>query len=161
MPILNTQLAGEAQTPDGKTVPIPPQAALLQRGPVVQVAVSVGQTIAQQVLQQGGTLPPPVAGLALIDTGATTTCIDEEAAQDLKLPAIDVVTVASASHSSSEQNVYPISIEVVGLPIVVNASRAIGAALKPQGLLVLIGRDVLQSCVLVYNGPAGQFTLTL
>ncbi len=155
------QLGGEAQTPDGRKLSIPPHVALLQRGPVVQVSVSVGQVIAQQVLQKGGSLPAPVAGLALIDTGATTTCIDEEAAQALKLPAIDVVTVASASHASSEQNVYPISIEVVGLPIVVNAARAIGAALKSQGLLVLIGRDVLQSCVLVYNGPAGQFTLTL
>jgi predicted aspartyl protease len=161
MPILNIQLAGEAQTPDGKTVPIPPQVALVQRGPVVQVSVSVGQIIAQQILQQGGTLPPPVSGLALIDTGATTTCIDEEAARQLSLPAIDVVTVASASHAATEQNVYPISIEVVGLPIVVNASRAIGAALKAQGLLVLIGRDVLQSCVLIYNGPSGHFTLTL
>lgn len=161
MPILNTQLGGEAVTPDGERILLPPHIALLQRGPVVQVSVSVGQAIAQQVLQRGDTLPPPVAGLALIDTGATTTCIDEEAAQVLKLPAIDVVKVASASHASSEQNVYPISIEVVGLPIVVNAPRAIGAALKPQGLLVLIGRDVLQSCVLVYNGPAGQFTLTL
>ena len=161
MPILNIQLTGAIETPDGKRVTLSGQAALLQRGPVVQVSISVGQAIAQQVLQQGGELPPPVAGLALIDTGATTTCIDEEAAQVLKLPAIDVVTVASASHASSERNVYPISIEVVGLPIVVNAPRSIGAELKAQGLLLLIGRDVVQSCVLVYNGPAGLFTLTL
>lgn len=161
MPILNAQLGGQAKASDGKPVTIPPSAALVQRGPIVQVSISVGQAIAQQILQQGGTLPPPAIGWALIDTGATSTCIDEVAAQKLALPAIDVVTVASASHAATQQNVYPISIEVVGLPIVVNAPRAIGAALEAQGLLLLIGRDLLQACILIYNGPAGQFTLTL
>lgn len=161
MPILNVQLAGESQRPDGSKIAIPPQAALLQRGPVVQVSVTVGQALAQQVLQKGGTVPPPVTGLALIDTGATSTCVDEEAAQRLPLPATDVVTVASASHPATQQNVYPIQIEVVGLPIAVNAPRAIGAPLKAQGILLLIGRDVLQHTVLIYNGPTGAFTLSI
>ncbi len=56
-------------------------------------------------------------------------------------------------------NIYPVQIMT---PIVtLNAPRAMGAALATQGILVLIGRDVLQSCTLFYNGPAGQFTLTL
>jgi predicted aspartyl protease len=161
VPILNVQLGGEARKPDGSKVVIPPQAALLQRGPIVQISVTVGQAIAQQVLQQGGTVPAPVSGLALIDTGATSTCVDDEAAQRLQLPATDVVTVASASHSSTQQNVYPIQIEVVGLPIKVDAPRAVGAPLKAQGLLLLIGRDVLQHTVLVYNGSIGTFTLSI
>ena len=133
----------------------------MQRGPVVQVTVGVGQQIATQVLQSGGALPSPVSGLALIDTGASTTCIDEAAAQKLQLPVIDVVKIASASHASTEQNVYPIQIEVVGLPITVNAPRAVGAPLEPQGILVLIGRDVLQHMLLVYNGPAGSLSLSI
>jgi predicted aspartyl protease len=161
VPILNVQLGGEALAPDGRTIPVPPQIALTQRGPVVQVTVSVGRAIAQQILQQGGSLPPPVSGLALIDTGATTTCVDDAAAQQLALPVIDVVAVASASHSSTEQNVYPISVEVVGLPIAIDAPRAIGAPLAAQGLLVLIGRDLLQHCVLVYNGVSGHFSLSV
>ena len=128
---------------------------------MVQVTVSVGQQIATQILQKGGTLPPPVSGLALIDTGASSTCVDETAAQQLQLPVIDVVKVASASHAAADQNVYPIQIEVVGLPITVSAPRAIGAPLEPQGIIVLIGRDVLQHCVLVYNGPTGSFCLSI
>jgi hypothetical protein len=149
VPILNTQLAGEAFTSDGKSIPLPPHMALLQRGPVAQVSVSVGQVIAQQVLQQGGNPSASCRSPCARRHRATTTCIDEEAARALELPAIDVVNVASASQASSEQNVYPISIKVVGLPIVVNAPRAIGAALKSQGLLVLIGRDVLHPCLLI------------
>ena len=36
-----------------------------------------------------------------------------------------------------------------------------GAALKEQGLLLLIGRDLLAHCTLFYNGPTGQITLSL
>ena len=36
-----------------------------------------------------------------------------------------------------------------------------GAALEPQGLLALIGRDVLARCTLFYNGTTGEFTLAI
>ena len=99
--------------------------------------------------------------MALIDTCATTTCIDEEAARQLKLPVVNVVTVASASHSSTQHNVYPIQISIAGLPITINAPGAIGAPLAAQGHLLLIGRDVLQHCALFYNGLTGKFTLSI
>ena len=157
MPILNIQLT--AQDPNGNQ--IPPLVALQQRGPVVQVTVSVEQNIAQQILAQGLSLPAPERGLALIDTGATSTCIDDTAAATLNLPVVDVVTVASASHASTQQNVHPIQIEVVGMPITIAAPRAIAAPLAAQGLLVLIGRDVLQHCTLFYNGLSGSFSLSV
>jgi predicted aspartyl protease len=133
----------------------------MQRGPVLQVTLGVEQTIAQQLLAQGIKLPDPISGLALIDTGATSTCIDETVAQQLNLPVVDVVTIASATHSEAKQNVYPALIEVVGLPIKFNALRAIGVPLANQGLQVLIGRDLLQHCTLFYNGIIGSFTLSI
>jgi len=128
---------------------------------VVEVSISIEQNIAQQRLAQGISLPPPEVGLALIDSGATSTSIDDDAARKLRLPAIDIVAVASASHASTQQNVHPIQIEVRGLPITISAPRAIAAPLASQGLLVLIGRDVLQHCTLFYNGPAGSFSLSV
>jgi predicted aspartyl protease len=117
--------------------------------------------MAQQLLQQGIHVPDPVPGLALIDTGATTTCVDAEAAQKLGLPVVNVVNIASASHTSSQHNVYPIHIAVAGSPIRINAPRAVGVPLAAQGLLVLIGRDVLSACILFYNGAMGSFTLSM
>ena len=161
MPHLTVQIAAEAHAPDGSKTPVPPALALQLRGPIVQVSVGVEQNIAHQLLQQGLTPPAPITGVALIDTGASVTCIDDGAAQILKLPAIDVVTVASASHAASPQNVYPIQVDVAGLPITISAPRAIGASLAAQGVLLLIGRDVLQQCTLFYNGPAGLFSLSV
>ena len=161
MPTLSIQLVGQGKDANGRPVTVPSSIALIQRGPAVQVSITVDPLIAAPIVQRGGTLPPPVTGLALIDTGASNTCIDEEAATDLQLPAIDVVNVSSASHSSTQQNVYPIQIEVVGIPIKVSAARAIGAPLKVQGLIALIGRDILQHSVFVYNGMTGSFSFSI
>jgi predicted aspartyl protease len=161
MPILHVQYDDQGQTADGKIVKISPAAALQQRGPIVQVTIGISQTFAEQLLQQGTALPSPVSGNALLDTGASTTCIDDAVAQSMGLPAIDVVTMASASHESTQQNVYPIHMQIVGSPIPVEVPNAIGANLRVQGIIALIGRDYLQHCTLHYNGVTGAITLSI
>ena len=41
----------------------------------------------------------------------------------------------------------------------VNFNKAYGANLRRQGIIALIGRDILASCVLIVNGPEGTATL--
>jgi predicted aspartyl protease len=119
------------------------------------------RAIAEKVTQAGGTVPPPVSGLALIDTGAYGTAIDTGVAQAIGAPVIDVVTMHSATHAAHPTNVYPVHFEMVGLPMALDCPRALGANLRSQGIIMLIGRDMLRHCILVYNGPTGQFTLAL
>jgi predicted aspartyl protease len=159
VPILHSQIEARANTPDGKTVPVPPAIALQIRGPILQVSVTIEQNSGKGLIAQGKTLPSPKSGIALIDTGASNTCIDEQAAKDLGLPVIDVANMQSASHEKHPCNIYPV--QIITPIVTLNAPRAMGAALASQGLLVLIGRDVLQNCTLFYNGPTGQFTLSL
>ena len=160
MPIYHIQLRAQTRTPDGKIVDLPPAIALHQRGPALQVNVTIEANAGKGLAAQGKTLPPPKVGLALIDTGATGTCIDEQAAQELGLPVIDVAMMTSATHKDQQCKVYPVQISIPGM-LTLNSPRTIGAALAPQGLLVLIGRDVLRNCCLFYNGPMGQITLSL
>jgi predicted aspartyl protease len=89
--------------------------------------------------QMGKQTPQPVTGLALLDTGASNTSIDEEEAQKMGLPIIDVGTISSASHARTPSNIYPIQIEVTCFPIRFQSARTMGAALKEQGRLLLIG----------------------
>lgn len=159
MPILHSQITAQSKTPDGKVIQLPPAAALQVRGPILQVSVTIEQNAGKGLVAQGKTLPVPKSGLALIDTGASSTCIDEQTAKDLGLPVIDVANMQSASHEKHQCNVYPV--QIITPIVTLNAPRAMGAALASQGLLVLIGRDVLQNCNLFYNGPMGQFTLSL
>jgi predicted aspartyl protease len=160
--ILHIQLPGEVETSPGQAVSVPPRQVLIERGPLIQVVVSLAQIIAAELTRQGTPMPQPVPGLALVDTGAFATCIDEQVANDLGLPVVDVVNVATASQGSVQANVYPIRIEILGASDVISVEllRALGAPLAAQGLLLLIGRDVLQHCTLFYNG-VGEITLAV
>lgn len=161
MPILHVQINAKAKAPDGSDVQVPPQHAMTARGPILQVNVTVISSVAQQIVQQGKELPSPIAGLALVDTGASTTCIDDEVAQKIGAPVIDKVNMCSASHSNTVANVYPMRFEILGANIHIDAPRCMGAALKAQGIIMLIGRDVLANCTLHYNGVSGQFTISM
>lgn len=161
MPILHTQYEAEAQQPDGTKVKVDPKVALQRQGPVVQVIFGLASSFAQQLIQQGQAVPNPISGLALIDTGASATCIDDSAAKGMGLPVIDVVEMMSASHAAVPANVYPIQLQLIGTPIRVEIPRALGAELKTQGIIALIGRDFLQNCTLHYNGFTGSLTLSI
>jgi len=102
---------------------------------------------------------PPAVALQMRGPVLQVTVTIEQNAGDLGLPVIDVGSMQSASHERHPCNVYPI--QIVSPALTINVARSLGAALASQGLIVLIGRDVLQNCNLFYNGPAGQFTLSL
>jgi predicted aspartyl protease len=159
MPVLHAQTIAVAKDAAGKAVPLPPMVALQRQGPVVQVSITVEQNTGKGLTAQGKPIPAPQNGLALIDTGASNSCVDDEVAKKLGLPVIDQGFMISATHQKVPCNIYPV---LIATPIVsLNVPRAMGAALGSQGLIAIIGRDVLQNCTLFYNGPAGQFTLSL
>ncbi len=160
MPILHTQYRGEVRDQEGKTINIHPRVILKGRGPILQVTLGFPESIAGVLIEQGKPVPSPVSGYALVDTGASDTCIDSDIAETFNLPVIDQVKMASDSHNAIDKNVYPALIEFVSYPIKINVERAVGANLMSQDLLVLLGRDLLQSFTLFYNGPAGELTLS-
>jgi predicted aspartyl protease len=83
VPILHVQLAKQTTTAEGKSVSVNAALAVRQRGPVVQVSVTIEQNAGRALLAQGKTMPTPISGLALIDTGASNTCIDDDLARAL------------------------------------------------------------------------------
>ena len=161
MPILNAVLQGEATDKQGNKKRLAPADALVLQGPIVQVRLSATPNVRQPILSAGGTLPNPVAGMALIDTGAAVSCIDDDVAIALKLPVTGTGFMTSATHTGQPRNLYPVEIEIAGWPIKFGSNRIMGANLKPQQLVALIGRDLLKNCVLVYNGPTGGFSLSI
>jgi hypothetical protein len=127
----------------------------------VPVTVTLADQVASELVKRQEFVPAPASGLALIDTGAISTCIDEETARQMRLPIVNVVNMASASHASTKANQYPVKLEVVGLPMSFNSAIATGAPLRIHGLIALIGRDMLQHCTLIYNGTIGQISLCI
>lgn len=70
-------------------------------GPRVQITISVPQFIIDELVKEGREVPSPQSGYGLIDTGASSTCIDVDVATELRLPVIDRVKLSSASSSES------------------------------------------------------------
>ncbi len=67
--------------------------------------------------------------------------------------------MASATHESEMVPRYDGTLQIDGFGSV-TLRGAYGANLKTHGLIALIGRDLLASCVLIVNGPDGTVTLT-
>lgn len=100
------------------------------------------------------------AGNALIDTGASMTTLEESALQSLGLQPMNQVTVMTPSGQAT-QLAYPAELIFSGsqLPKQVFAAAIGSPHLAAQGIIALVGRDVLCRAILVYNGLAGMFTL--
>ena len=164
MPILTASFNETRTNKEGEQIQTPSQLVMTQRGPLLQAQVTLAQSFAAELKERGEEPPEPEKGMVMLDTSAPTTFIDETAANKLGLPAVDVVRLmrpTGASGETIEQNVYPARIELVGMTVGFDLMRAVAAPLHTQGVVALIGRDILSSCVLTYNGPSGQITLAI
>ena len=161
MPILNTRIDGEAEDSDGNKISLPKSAGLQHAGPRVAITLFPLEEHVKELAAKGLTPSAPVTGFALIDTGASSTCFDRGAAERAGLAVVDSGPMTSATHENEIVPIYAGRLTIQGISQNVNAFRAFGANLRPQGLVALIGRDLLASCVLIYNGPDGSFSLSI
>ena len=156
MSILNLRFP--EQDADGKSYPEHLRGhGLRPLGPIMQVTLSLTDDHRQALLDLGETLPEPVSGYAMIDTGAGSTCFDRRAAQKAKLATAGSTCMTSVTGSEIVP-VYTGRLEVSGFTGITTAA-ALGATLTAP-LIALIGRDVLASCILVYNGPESSVSLS-
>ena len=87
--------------------------ALQSRGPIMNVEVSVPTSLAEVWGKQGEKIPPPQAGIALLDSGASNTCVDRDVVEKLGIPSIGIQRVYTPQ-GSQEQNKYPARIAFPG-----------------------------------------------
>jgi Aspartyl protease len=129
-------------------------------GPIIQAELAVPDALATVLTSNGNAVPSPVVGNALIDTGASICCIDEEHAINLGLQPVGQISLGNAGGARVHER-YIGKISFPGTTLQALEFVLVGCPLRQQGLLMLIGRDVLQSCVLIYNGPLGITTISI
>ena len=102
----------------------------------------------------------PVSGRALIDTGASMTCVDRRAAERAGLAVVDSAPMHAATRSGEIVPVFAGRLVLQGF---VNADTvgADGANSERQGPVALTGRDILAKCQLVYHGNDGLVSLAI
>lgn len=140
-------------------------ALLAHLGPILQVSVSIPQALAEFYTRQQIPLPSPITSVALIDTGATRSCVHGPVMRTLGVNPIGVVTNLTAGGPASH-NLYPAHFTFPATGINIDFTSVIGADLtghiiNGQQLIALIGRDVLSLGILIYNGAMGTFSFAV
>src|SRR6266446_5202633 len=93
MPVFNSHLF--EGTPDGRQNFSPK--ALAQQGPFLEVSVSIPQALVEFYAKENIPIPSPITGIALIDTGASRSCVHGPIMKDLKVSPINVATSHTAA----------------------------------------------------------------
>ncbi|GAB5547847.1 MAG: hypothetical protein SangKO_076070 [Sandaracinaceae bacterium] len=153
-------------------------AAVLQgAGPLIGAELRVPNAIAEKLGKEGKPIPPPVLGHLLVDTGASSTCIAEDAAQQLGLKPVDVGKTYGAG-GLHENNIYQVFIAMhivdakhqktstisnetraMGIPKLNNLQGVLHGNGQPVRLIGLLGRDVLKHATFVYRGSKGSIAI--
>jgi len=93
MPVFETSFGGERRSSDGVVQKIPPRTGLQTIGPILKVAISVTKEQQDALSSEGKEVPEPVPGVALIDTGASMTAVDEGVCKRLGLEPTGLVNI--------------------------------------------------------------------
>ena len=140
---------------------------ILPQGPILVAFVGVSHAKRTALLAANQAVPTVVQVHALVDTGASGTCVDPSVLQSLALTPTGsaMVNTPSTGTQPVSADQYDVSIFVPGAtatqaPLVVpNLPVICAELLLPQGFHALVGRDILSMCLLSYNGTEGRFTL--
>jgi len=127
-------------------------------GPIVEIGLGAGAPATTAMQASGAPVPAPLSVLAMIDTGASGSVIQQGLAARLGLKPIGVAYIATPS--STNVRCYEYAVRLI-FPNNVNVeATVIEAPLQGQNIQCLIGRDVLAHGVLVYIGYGNLFSLS-
>ena len=131
--------------------------SLVRMGPTL--SVQIGFDPSYQGARGVKPFIPPDLYPALVDTGATDSCIDASVATTLNLPIVDRRLIAGVG-GPVQVNVHAAQLYIPDLNWVIYGQFC-GVHLSTGGLvhLALIGRSFLRSYKLVYDGRTGDVTI--
>ena len=132
---------------------------LCHEGAVLALRIGVGVDAEAALLRTGHPVPAAQSVRALIDIGAGRSLIRRGLAAQLGLTPVGVVEIDTPSSTDLEAAEYRVRFwldHTIGLEV-----TALEAPIPGDRLGALLGRDVLASAVLLYDGPSNRFTLTL
>ncbi|MGC1106198.1 MAG: hypothetical protein WA876_06645 [Candidatus Acidiferrales bacterium] len=137
---------------------------LNETGALVSVEIGIPTALKQYLSEKGIAIPAAISGFALVDTGAFATAVDESVFGSLQVPHIDEIQT-DTPHGSGTSKVYPANVTFPGMNVSdMPMERVVGCKLKwktrdEKEIIMLMGRDLLQYFLFIYNGPSSDVTL--
>jgi len=131
-------------------------AVLFEEGPLLPVLISIPEATARLRNETA-----QVSARALIDTGATTSCISASLAAQLSLTPVSRGKFRGAHGDAEIRNIYVVDFSFDKSGFWIRDCRAAEVDLQDTGIGMLVGRDLLRLAHLTYDGPTGEFTLEI
>lgn len=141
------------------------QDALMETGALINIEIAPPKPLVDALIKAKKPVPATKTGLALIDTGARITSIHEDFIKDIGVKAVGAQKMTTPSGGINDMNTYPVRLKIpdhnidVELPEILTANLEGFKTPDGQQIVGLVGRDFLSSCVLIYNGHLGMYTL--
>lgn len=152
MPLLKVEIDGVSKDKDGNDIRLSPRVVLRRYGPTIPIRVGPAVVPGKPV----GAEAHDKIVYALIDTGATNSCIDNDLAAELKLRIIDCAEVGGVA-GRGLHDVFMGKLIVDALGTAFNG-RLIGVKLGAEQPII-VGRDFLSNTLMIYDGGSGTVTL--
>lgn len=135
---------------------------LTQEGPRIPIEICLPEALIKSFTDNNIIIPAAIPGFALVDTGASITAVDVSMITQLGIAPMGFTDVHTpGSDQTVRQAVYPVGISFVGSGIPpLQFNMVLGSPLLNQGIIALLGRDILAASILVYNGRLGHFSLS-
>ena len=115
MPTLSIRVQSKRKDQHGNVVLANQSTALRVGGPRVYVTLSPFEDQIQSLAKKGEIPITPVTGMALIDTGASATCIDRTTAAKAGLAIVDSGKISPATHANEVVQIFAGRLEIHGL----------------------------------------------
>lgn len=131
---------------------------LRENGPICSVVLKPSDPTTEKLKIEKNKIPS-IKVLALIDTGASSTAISQKVVDKLNLFPRGTAKVYTSNKASEIRHEFDVALEFDSdsyLPIL----KVLSANLQDHSIDCLIGRDVLQYGLLIYNGVEKQVTLS-
>lgn len=135
------------------------------QGPMIDVLLSVSNARRAALASANLPIPAPMSARALIDTGASCTCVDPSVIAHLALTPTGVVPMLTPSTGQTPVMCSQFDLQVgllhAALTLTIDSVAVTESKLQhAQGFEMLLGRDILSKCVLVYHGDINLYTLS-
>lgn len=134
-----------------------------EHGPLIPVRVQIDRTLRRAYESVARTLPMPVSGVALIDTGAVQSGIDEAVALSLGLNPVGVSELLTPTGERTKVGVFWGEVAFVETELVPLRQQFLGMKLGylagDERVVAILGRDFLSDARLNYDGPAARYTI--
>lgn len=134
-------------------------------GPTLNVLIGPSIPLQNAFTAAGLPIPPPVSGIFLVDTGASNTVVCAKLIAPLNLNPTGTVMCHTPTTAGTAVPMFQYDLMIYvpssgSLPgWLIDALPVMASSFDGQTIDGLIGRDIIDRCLLVYNGQTGHFTL--